>query len=163
VTPQELTVLNYSLHESGHLCGACARNIAVIVVIGPADTEFGETAAETVHDECAVVDDLFILACGVAASRQFGLGTDGARKDLHDFNVINADETIKQRARRDADEFVQSHTIEIIKMAYVVFQMGVINHPSTQEIYEGKIQVGVSLEFLNAIDELSNWDWILKT
>jgi hypothetical protein len=158
----DLTLLNIALHEAGHLCGGAARGVGVIAVIGPCDTEFGEAAAETVHDECGVEDELFFIACGVAASRQFGLGTDGARKDLQDFNDIDADETTKLRARREADEFVQSHTIEIMRMAYALFQMGVINHPLTQEIYDGSIQVGVPLEFLDAIDELSNWNWVRK-
>jgi hypothetical protein len=117
----------------------------------------------TYHDECSLDDELFLIACGIAASRKFGLGMDGARKDLNDFMAIDADEPIKQRARRDADEFVVSHTTEIVRMAYALFQMGVINHPLTREIYAGSIQVGVPLEFLDAVDDLLNWNWVWKS
>jgi hypothetical protein len=154
--------VNYAVHESGHVCAAASRNLPVSAEIGVVVTEIGRAGAMTWHRGGTADDDLFILACGIATSRQFGLGEAGLLRDIRRIDVIAAalsdPESAKQRASEEAELFVKDNNM-IIKMAYALDQNKKLNEKTTQQIYTGEIDVEVPPEFHAALDLVSKWIW----
>jgi hypothetical protein len=154
-----LTRVNYSLHEAGHICGALHRHIRCDAALVPVMTDLGECAAMSYHYGGNVRNDLFILACGIAASRYFQLGEAGLRKDHHDIAAFDAAPLTKKQAQRRADEYVAANVDIILRMAYKLCELGVLDQSATQGIFDGTIPVTVSQEFLAAVADIPNFDW----
>jgi hypothetical protein len=154
--------VNYAVHESGHICAAASRNLPVSAEIGVVVTDIGRAGATTWHRGGTLDDDLFILACGIAASRRFGLGEAGLLRDVHRIDVIAAPlpdpESAKQRASEEAELFVKDNNM-IIKMAYALDQNKELDEETTQQIYNGEIDIEVPPEFYAALDKVSKWTW----
>ena len=154
--------INYAVHESGHICAAASRNLPVSAEIGVVVTDIGRAGAITWHRDGTPDDDLFILACGVATSRRFGLGEAGLLKDIRDIDIIAADlpdpESAKQRASDEAEHFVKDNAM-IIKMAYALDQNKALDEERAHQIYNGEVDVEVPPEFHAALDKVSKWIW----
>lgn len=154
-----LTRVNLSLHESGHICASLHRCLRSEAGLVPTMTELGEASAMSYHYGGTKRDDLFILWCGIVASRYFHLGDAGARKDIHDIEVFDAAPLTKCQAQRRADAYVTGHVEMILKMAFRLCDAGVLDQATTQGIFDGTIPVMVSPEFLDAVADMQNWDW----
>jgi hypothetical protein len=155
--------VNYAVHESGHICAAASRNLPVSAEIGVSiPTELGRLGAITWHVGGTSEDDLFILACGIATSRRFGLGEAGLLRDVRDIDSIAADlpdpESAKNRAGHEAELFIKDNAT-IIKMAYALFQTGRLDEDSIWQIYLGTTNIIVQPEFVATLDKVSKWIW----
>ena len=162
---ENLKRVNFAVHEAGHICAACSRNLPVHAEIGVVITNMGRLGAQTWHCGGTCEDDLFILYAGIKTTERFSLGESGTLKDVRDIEEIAAElpnpESTKQFARSDADIFVSHSTDIILKMAYMLYQNGTLDHQMTRKIYDGEIGVIVSLEFLDTLEVISKLLWQL--
>jgi hypothetical protein len=162
-TKTRLTNINYAVHEAGHIVGALSRNLRTDAAIGSIQTELGRAGAAMWHSEGTIADELFILACGIAASKQFGLGTAGLLKDLHDFDVLDADDAVKQRAQDEADLLIATNTDIVRKMAFALYRHGTLDEATTQAIFAGAIGIKPPKSFLAALEQIPKFYWALKS
>jgi|SRR5580704_6916759 hypothetical protein len=155
----------FAVHESGHICAACSRDLPVSAEIGiDVVTSIGRVGGMTWHFGGTSDDDLLILYAGIETSRRFGLSELGLLKDLADIEEIAATlsdtESAKERAQREAEILIGKNEAVLLKMGYALFQNGALDEAMTQKIYQGAI-VTVAQEFLDTLDQISTFVWRL--
>jgi hypothetical protein len=81
------------------------------------------------------------------------LGEAGTLKDVQDIGLIDAPDTVKLDQQIKAERFVRENKPTILKMAYVLFQLGELPKDGglVYMIYDGLISITIPRDFLTTV------------
>jgi hypothetical protein len=154
-----LTRTAYAAHEAGHIVGACSLNLPVSARIRESNVACGRAGAMSHHRGGTILDDVFIIMAGIAASKYFGLGEAALTQDFRDLDALVS---VEQRPTEAADWFVRTHATTLRKMAFALSETGTLSEETTRGIFRGSIEVTVPQDFLVALEEIPRWEWVRK-